>query len=211
MDTYVGYIASALVLLTFCARTMIPLRVIALGSNFAFISYGALLHLYPVLVLHLALMPLNAWRLAEIVLLGSRVRTRVGSDAVFTALFPFASKIKAGRGDIVIRKGDPSDCLYLVCEGVLTVAEAGVDLGPGSIVGEIGVLSSSHLRTATVRARSDCVLGRISAQEFDRLYYTNPALGLSLIRLIIDRLTGEIESRRAQGAKLEATAGEQAA
>jgi sulfate permease, SulP family len=73
-----------------------------------------------------------------------------------------------------------------------------VELGPGTVVGEIGVLSRSH-RTATVVARTDCVLGRISAGDFDRLYFTNPALGLSLIRLIVERLTTEVEKRRADG------------
>ena len=49
MSSYIGYVASALVLCTFLTRTMMPLRFIALASNVAFISYGALLHLYPVL------------------------------------------------------------------------------------------------------------------------------------------------------------------
>ena len=46
MPDYVGYLASVLVLCTFCARTMIPLRLISLGSSVAFLTYGALLHLY---------------------------------------------------------------------------------------------------------------------------------------------------------------------
>jgi len=40
-------------------------------------------------------------------------------------------------------------------------------------------------------------LGRVSAQDFDRVYFANPSLGLALIRLIMDRLTEEIEMRRA--------------
>jgi CRP-like cAMP-binding protein len=61
----------------------------------------------------------------------------------------------------------------------------------------MGVLSRSHARTATVRAHTDCVLGRVSAQDFDRVYFANPSLGLALIRLIMDRLIEEIEMRRA--------------
>jgi CRP-like cAMP-binding protein len=101
------------------------------------------------------------------------------------------------QSEVIIRKGDLSDCLYLVYEGLLWVAEAGAELGPGSVIGEMGVLSQTHARTATVRAHTDCVLGRVSAQDFDRVYFANPSLGLALIRLIIDRLTGEIEMRRA--------------
>ena len=38
-------------------------------------------------------------------------------------------------------------------------------------------------------------MGSVSAQDFDRVYFANPSPGLALIRLIIDRLTGEIEMR----------------
>ena len=60
----VGYLASALVLATFCMRDMVPLRCVAIASNLAFIAYGALADLGPVLVLHLLLLPVNVGRLA---------------------------------------------------------------------------------------------------------------------------------------------------
>lgn len=104
----------------------------------------------------------------------------------------------------MIRKGASSDCLYLVFEGALWVAEAEVELGPVSVVGEMGVLSDTYLRTATVTALQESALGRISAQDFDRVYYTNPSLGLSLIRLIISRLSEEVETRRLERIRLAA-------
>ena len=58
MIELVGYLASALVLCTFCARTMLPLRIFAIASNLAFISYAALLELCPILILHAFLLPL---------------------------------------------------------------------------------------------------------------------------------------------------------
>ena len=204
MPDYVGYVASVLVLCTFCARTMIPLRLIALGSNVAFLTYGALLHLYPVLLLHAVLLPVNVWRLTEILRLKGHVRVSGGSDAIFTALLPFATRFTVNKGEAIIRKGESSDCLYLVFKGALWVAEAEVELGPGTVVGEMGVLSDAHLRTATVTALQESALGRISAQDFDRVYFTNPSLGLSLIRLIIRRLSDEVETRRLEGSRLAA-------
>ena len=73
MTLYLGYLASALVLLTFLTRTMKPLRCIALGSNVAFITYSAMLRLYPILILHCILLPVNVWRLWEIVRLRNSV------------------------------------------------------------------------------------------------------------------------------------------
>jgi hypothetical protein len=55
-----GYLASALVFATFCVRTMIPLRLIAISSNVAFIVYGFYGGIYPVLVLHVILLPMGA-------------------------------------------------------------------------------------------------------------------------------------------------------
>ena len=61
----IGYVAAVLVLLTFCQKQMIPLRLAALGSNLAFFSYGLVLGLAPVWLLHAILLPVNAGRLLE--------------------------------------------------------------------------------------------------------------------------------------------------
>ena len=58
----IGYLAAVLVALTFYMKTMVPLRVIGICSNCAFIAYGYLDDLYPVLILHFILLPLNSLR-----------------------------------------------------------------------------------------------------------------------------------------------------
>jgi hypothetical protein len=63
----VGYLASMLVLAAFGVKEMIPLRMIAMASNVAFLAYGLALGLSPVWLLHALLLPLNAWRLLEAV------------------------------------------------------------------------------------------------------------------------------------------------
>ena len=60
-----GYLASLLVLATFCMRGMVALRALAMASNLAFIAYAVLAGIHPVLVLHALLLPMNAWRLAR--------------------------------------------------------------------------------------------------------------------------------------------------
>jgi hypothetical protein len=62
---WLGWAASALVLATFCMQGMVALRLTALASNVAFIAYGASAGIDPVLMLHVVLLPLNAWRLAQ--------------------------------------------------------------------------------------------------------------------------------------------------
>ena len=61
----IGFFASALVLAAFGMRDMINLRIVAIFSNIAFITYALLLNLPPILILHVTLLPLNGWRLAQ--------------------------------------------------------------------------------------------------------------------------------------------------
>lgn len=58
-----GYVASSLVFLTFYMRRMVPLRLVALCSNVAFLTYAFALHLAPIAILHGALIPVNIVRL----------------------------------------------------------------------------------------------------------------------------------------------------
>ena len=60
-----GYLASLLVLATFSVRGMVALRTLAIVSNLAFIAYAALAHIYPVLLLHALLLPVNLSRLSQ--------------------------------------------------------------------------------------------------------------------------------------------------
>ena len=63
MIDVLGYAASSAVLATFMMRTMLPLRLVAIASNLLFILYGHLDHILPVLLLHIALLPINIFRL----------------------------------------------------------------------------------------------------------------------------------------------------
>jgi ABC-type glycerol-3-phosphate transport system permease component len=60
-----GWFASSIVFATFCARRMVPLRALAAVSNLAFIGYGCSDHLWPIVALHTALLPVNVVRLRQ--------------------------------------------------------------------------------------------------------------------------------------------------
>ena len=67
MNSYepTGYLASLLVLATFYMHDMVRLRAVAILSNLAFIAYGALAEIIPVLLLHALLLPTNLYRLHQ--------------------------------------------------------------------------------------------------------------------------------------------------
>ena len=62
----VGFLASGLVITAFCMKDIVQLRIVAVASNMAFLTYGIALGLMPVWLLHLLLLPLNLGRLWQI-------------------------------------------------------------------------------------------------------------------------------------------------
>jgi hypothetical protein len=61
-----GFCASFAVLASFCMTAIVPLRLLAVTSNVLFGAYGLLAHIYPVMLLHMLLLPINLlklWRL----------------------------------------------------------------------------------------------------------------------------------------------------
>jgi hypothetical protein len=79
-SSIVGYVASGLVLTTFWTNDLRRLRILAILSNIAFISYGTLVWLPPVLGLHLLLLPLNAVRLMHLGKCSDTVNARRASE-----------------------------------------------------------------------------------------------------------------------------------
>ncbi len=104
-----GYIASALVFLTFYMKTMIPLRIIAIASNVAFMTYGLGGRLYPVFILHAILLPLNCLRLVQMHALIRKVRDATQGDMSMEWLIPFMQRRTWTRGKILFRRGDPAN------------------------------------------------------------------------------------------------------
>ena len=90
-----GYLASTMVLLTFMTKEMRMLRVLAIGSNLAFATYGLMIWLPPVFCLHLVLLPINAIRLRELLTLQSS-RLQVARPRPFDERWPLVRKRATG-------------------------------------------------------------------------------------------------------------------
>jgi CRP/FNR family cyclic AMP-dependent transcriptional regulator len=113
-----GYLASALVLATFCMKTMIPLRCAAICSNVAFIVYGFYDNVYPVLILHGILLPLNIWRAIQMLRLIRRVETASKGDLSTEWLRPFMKEAQWNAGEVIFNRGDHADRLYMIIPAI---------------------------------------------------------------------------------------------
>ena len=109
-------------------RTMIPLRLLGIASNVAFITYGYVEGLEPVLILHAILLPLNIYRLAEMIRLVREVEGAGRDPSSLAWLLPFMRPASLAAGAVLFRKGEPADVMYLLTEGRIRLEEFGVEI-----------------------------------------------------------------------------------
>src|SRR3954471_14548980 len=95
-------------------RTMIPLRGLSVAANCVFIAYGAAAQVLPLLFLHAVLLPLNSYRLWQMLKLTRRVREASQGDPSMAWLKPFSSRRHARAGKVVFIRGDAADRMYYV-------------------------------------------------------------------------------------------------
>jgi hypothetical protein len=192
-------VAAALILASGFVKTIIPLRWLAVGSNVGFVIYG-LVHPAPlVAVLHLALLPINLWRVLELQRLTLRVSRASGMGADFKVwLQPFMKRKRLKPGTVLFRQGDRADRLYVLAEGRLEIAETGRTIGAGQMFGEIAFFAPDQRRTGTVRCLEPSTLLSIDETTFRQLFYQNPAFGFEIVRLIAARLSNDLRGLELQ-------------
>jgi hypothetical protein len=198
----VGYIAAGLVIATLSMRTMIPLRMVGICSNIAFVSYGFLIGSLPTMMLHCILFPLNVYRLVEMrTLIKKTEEVAAAGDMSMNWIKPFMSKRPVASGEILFRKGDDADHMYFVVSGRLYLHELGIEILPGAVVGELGMLAPGRKRTQTLESKEDGLLLEIDYQKIEHLYYQNPKFGFYFLKLSTARLFDNI--RKLEGALAE--------
>lgn len=198
-----GYLAALITVATFYMKTMIPLRLVGIASNVVWIAYGALAGVYPPLVLHVVLLPLNALRLQQMITLVNRVRTVTQDDPSMTWLKPFMSEGVAQAGDVLFRKGDQADEMLYTVAGRFRLVESGIELGPGQLVGELGLLSPDQRRTQTLQCVEDARYLAISYDQLKHLFVQNPQFGFFFLRLTTARLFANLAYLEAEVARLK--------
>ena len=93
---------------------------------------------------------------------------------------------------VLFRKGDLAREIVYVAMGRLKLQEIDHYLGPGELIGEIGLFSIEKVRTMTVICETDCELYTMTDEMMYRLYYQNPKLGFFFMRLIVERLLADV-------------------
>jgi CRP-like cAMP-binding protein len=173
-------------------QTMVPLRIAAIISTIFFILYGYWARNYPTLFLYLFLLPLNVFRLREMLRLVKKVKMAASGDLSMAWLKPYMTKRQYFKGDILFAKGDTADEMYYTMSGKYLLTELGIALGDGRIVGEIGLLTPENKRTASLECLESGDVLTINYEKVRELYFQNPEFGFYFLKLISERLLQNI-------------------
>jgi CRP/FNR family transcriptional regulator, cyclic AMP receptor protein len=193
----IGYLGVALTVATYAVTTMIPLRILGVAAGCVLLVYAIHTNDIPQLVMELILIPLNGYRLFEMVRLTHRVKAAADSDLSMDWLRPFSRRQKCDAGTTLFRLGDTADSMYYIESGRYRLLEAGIELKPGELVGELGLLSPGNVRTQTLQCVEAGELLRITYLDFKQLYYQNPKFGFYFLRIVSERLFHNVDAAKA--------------
>ena len=111
--------------------------------------------------------------------------------------------------EIIVRKGDVGDCMYVIQAGEVEVVQA-VEIGEqrlallsaGDFFGEMCIFERD-VRSATVRAVGEARILKVDKKTLLRRVHEDPLLAVNLLKALSDRLR-DMNAKLAAGAR-EAT------
>jgi hypothetical protein len=198
-----GTVAAVLLIASYAMPTLVWLRYLGIALGVVLGLYGIAGEHYVVVALGVVILGVNLWRLWQVEKIGGAAREAVaGAGAPITVdwLLPHMEPLALPKGHVLFHKGDPADAMYFVSRGRIEFKEFGIELGKGSLFGEIGIFAVENVRTATAVCLEDCSLLRVTADRMRELFYQNPDFGFFLVGVITRRLTEDLE--RATGGRL---------
>ena len=177
---------------TLLMQTMVPLRVANMVGCTFLATFGALSGNVGTFLLYLLMLPINAFRLRQMLRLVKKARHATQSDMSMEWLKPFMTERRYRRGDTLFRKGDAAAEMFLTVTGKFLVTEIGVELPPGRLMGELGFLTPNNRRTGTVECIEDGQVLTITYERLLEIYFQDPQFGYYFLVLTSQRLLENI-------------------
>lgn len=106
-------------------------------------------------------------------------------------LLPHMKHRRFKQGTVLFRKGDYSDCLYLIQKGKIRLPEFNAVLGQHDTLGEIGVFSPDHRRTCSAVCDTDVDLFELDAEKVRQAYIVHPGFALHILNKISERMLAD--------------------
>jgi hypothetical protein len=199
--------ASLFIVATASTKTMVPLRILAIVTSCILIAFYASTHAWVPMALQAFALPLNAYRLYQMIVLIRNVREAIRGKPSLDWLKPFMAERHYRKGDLLFAKGEAADEMFYTMTGRYVLAELGIEIQPGHVVGELAMLAPDNRRTATLECIEEGNVLSITYEQVEELYYQNPTFGFYFLRLAtarlfdnVNRMESELSQQHAAGA-----------
>ncbi|MGH2412933.1 MAG: cyclic nucleotide-binding domain-containing protein, partial [Microcystaceae cyanobacterium] len=134
-----------------------------------------------------------------------QLRTLIGDTDEIAELMDYIEPLQLSKGDFLFRQGDPSNGLYFLESGQVSVILELVDgktkrlrtYNSGTILGEIGLYAKAP-RSASVRADEPSFLYYLSTEAFARIESDKPRLAASFHKFIVNLLAERLKLREGE-------------
>ena len=173
---------------TLLTQTMVPLRVANMIGCLFFAIFGALSGAITTFFLYILMIPINAWRLRQMLALVKKARHATQGDMSMEWLKPFMTQRTYRKGSILMKKGDAAHDMLLTVTGKYRVVEIDLEVPPGRLMGELGFLTPDNRRTATIECIEDGQVLTITYEKLLEIYFQNPQFGYYFLVLTSQRL-----------------------
>lgn len=195
MDTLAvacGWAGTALAVAAFWPKTIMPLRWLMVAASAFAMLYFAWERNWLSLGANALILLLNLWRLQEMRKLLADAEKANREELNFSWLTPYMQPVAFETGETLFNKGDEADAVYVLAEGQLNLPELGIIIGPGAMIGEMGLFTAGNRRLSGARAMGPVRAYRMAYRDFEQHYFQNPQFGLYLVRLMMRRLESNL-------------------
>jgi CRP/FNR family transcriptional regulator, cyclic AMP receptor protein len=183
-------------------KTILPLRCIAITANRVGLVYSLWLGLCPGVLVNIILLPLNTFRMIQMVRLISRANRVAKGDLLIDWLKPFMNHREVAAGELLVAKDDPAETMFYTLAGRHRLRESGLEVPPGSLVGEMAFLSPGNRRSQTLESLEAGSVLAIPYDQLRQLYLENPEFGFYFLRLTSERLFQNMTAMEREIARL---------
>ncbi|MCX5911937.1 MAG: cyclic nucleotide-binding domain-containing protein [Deltaproteobacteria bacterium] len=130
-------------------------------------------------------------------------------EGELTKFLTITRRVRFSKGNIILKEGEPGDTLYIIADGSVEISKnlvmkmgreefqdrdkilTKLSAEDHAVFGEVALFEQGK-RSATVLARSDCVLLEITRNDFLRLGEENPRIGYKITRNITQLLCSRL-------------------
>jgi CRP/FNR family transcriptional regulator, cyclic AMP receptor protein len=199
-DTILVCAAGGCGIYAFRAKTIIPLRIAAIFGCAFYLADGVVTAAAPTIIVNAIMLALNLWRLVEMrhLIRDSDAAAQVDPSRPegFEWLEPFMHRVNLPAGHVLFRKGEVGAEAFVIGSGEVHIPEYDALVRPGDLLGEIGLLATDNLRSATAVCRTPVRAWRVSYYELKELCLQNPQFCLHLATVIVRRYEHNLRHSR---------------